>query len=201
MRERLEPRPEARLRLADALCDCADASAVCRVQVEDAIRLAEPERAQHDRLGLVAAGHAAKSRLAIGPRDSAREAAFGRARGVVRFPLHRIAGLASIACHEDPPSIRSARRRGRARARSSGCRGGRHERCEPLRRAPGRQSRPHEDVPPEAHLPAPRVHDPLPARGQPVLRAREGVRLRLRGHVGLEEHRSGRSSLAPRPSG
>ena len=76
MRERLEPRPEARLRLADALRDRADASAVCRVQVEDAIRLAEPERAQHDRLGLVAAGHAAKSRLASA-HATQREAAFG----------------------------------------------------------------------------------------------------------------------------
>ena len=64
----------------------------------------------------------------------------------------------------------------------------RHERLQaPLRLAPGRQPRPHEDVPPEAHLPAARVHHPLPARGEPLLRAREGVRLRLRSSVGSKK--------------
>ena len=58
VRERLEPRAEARLRLADALRDRADAAAVERVEVEDAVGLAEADRAQHDGLGLVgAAGH------------------------------------------------------------------------------------------------------------------------------------------------
>src|SRR5439155_19782763 len=62
VRERLEPRAESRLRPADALRDGADAAAVERVQVEDAVGLAEPERAEHDRLGLVgAAGHARSS--------------------------------------------------------------------------------------------------------------------------------------------
>ena len=56
VRERLEPRAEAGLRLADALRDRADAAAVERVEVEDAIGLAEPERAEDDGLGLVGAG-------------------------------------------------------------------------------------------------------------------------------------------------
>ena len=56
--ERLEPRAEARLRLAHALRDRADTPAVERVEVEHAVRLAETEGAQHDRLGLVGpAGH------------------------------------------------------------------------------------------------------------------------------------------------
>ena len=53
MRERLEPRAEARRRLPDALRDRTHAAAVEGVQVEDAIGLAEPDRAQHDRLRLV----------------------------------------------------------------------------------------------------------------------------------------------------
>ena len=64
VRERLEPRAEARLRPPDALRDRPDAAAVERVEVEDAIGLAEPERAQHDRLGLVgAARHGSQSRF------------------------------------------------------------------------------------------------------------------------------------------
>ena len=43
-----------------------------------------------------------------------------------------------------------------------------------------------EDVPPEAHHEAERIRDSLPARGQPLLRAREGVRLRLSGALGLQ---------------
>ena len=60
--ERLEPRAEARLRLADAFRDRAHAPAIERVQVEDPVGLAEPERAQDDRLRLVGPPHAAKSR-------------------------------------------------------------------------------------------------------------------------------------------
>ena len=55
VRERLEPRAEARLRLAHALRDRADPAPVERVQVEDAVGLREAERPQDDRLGLVAA--------------------------------------------------------------------------------------------------------------------------------------------------
>src|SRR5439155_23476990 len=62
MRKRLEARAEARLRLPDALRDGADAAVRERVEVEDAIRLAEPERAQDDGLGLVRTpGHARSS--------------------------------------------------------------------------------------------------------------------------------------------
>ena len=56
VRERLEPRAEARLRLADALRDRADPAAVGRVDVQDPVGLAEPERAKHDRLGLCTSG-------------------------------------------------------------------------------------------------------------------------------------------------
>ena len=65
--ERLEPGAEARLRLADALGDRADPAAIERVEVEHTVGLAEAERAQHDRLGLVgAAGHRAKCRSGTG---------------------------------------------------------------------------------------------------------------------------------------
>ena len=58
MRQRLETRTEPRFRLPDSLRDRADATAIERVEVQNAVRLAEPERAQHDRLGPVgAAGH------------------------------------------------------------------------------------------------------------------------------------------------
>ena len=52
--ERLEAGAEARLRAPDALRDRSDPAALERVQVEDAIGLAEPQRAQDDGLGLVA---------------------------------------------------------------------------------------------------------------------------------------------------
>src|SRR5581483_6498965 len=59
VRQRLEPRAEARLRLPHAFCDRADPPALARVQVQDPVGLGEAERAQHDRLGLVRPGHAA----------------------------------------------------------------------------------------------------------------------------------------------
>ena len=62
VRERLEPRAEARLRLADALRHRAHAAAVERVQVEDAIGLAVAERPEHDGLRLVGPPHPLKSR-------------------------------------------------------------------------------------------------------------------------------------------
>ena len=62
VRERLEPAAEAGLRLADALRDGADAAAVGRVEVEDAVGLAEADRAEDDGLGLVgASGHGSSS--------------------------------------------------------------------------------------------------------------------------------------------
>ena len=67
VRERLEARPEARLRLADALRDRADPPAVGRVEVEDPVGLGEAHRPEHDRLGLVGApGHCSQSRAAFG---------------------------------------------------------------------------------------------------------------------------------------
>ena len=70
--ERLEARPEPGLRLAHALRHRADASAVERVEVQHAVRLAQAKRAQHHRLGGVgAAGHPAL-KCRSGPRpDSA----------------------------------------------------------------------------------------------------------------------------------
>ena len=57
VREGLEAATEARLRLAHPFRDGADATVLGRVHVEDPVGLAEPERAQHDRLGLGAPGH------------------------------------------------------------------------------------------------------------------------------------------------
>src|SRR4051812_11175874 len=57
-RQRLEPRSETRLRLADPLCDCTDASPFAGVQVEDPVGLAEPKGAQNDGLGGVGPRHA-----------------------------------------------------------------------------------------------------------------------------------------------
>ena len=56
--QRLQARAEAGLRLAHALRDRADAALVERVQVEHPVGLAEPHRAQDDRLASwSAAGH------------------------------------------------------------------------------------------------------------------------------------------------
>src|SRR5581483_10480712 len=61
VRQRLEPPTEARAGTADAFRDRADTTAVERIEVENAIGLAETDRAEHDRLGLVRPPHAAKS--------------------------------------------------------------------------------------------------------------------------------------------
>ncbi len=53
VREGLEPRAEAGARAPHALRDRTDAPAGERVEVEHAVGLAEPERAEHDRLGPV----------------------------------------------------------------------------------------------------------------------------------------------------
>jgi glutaredoxin 3 len=58
MAQRLQPRSEARLRSPDTFCHSADATALERVEVKDAVCLAEPERSQDDGLGLVGpSGH------------------------------------------------------------------------------------------------------------------------------------------------
>ncbi len=57
VRERLEAGPDAGLRLPDPLRDRADPASLPRVEVEDPIGLAEAQRAQDDRLRLVAAAH------------------------------------------------------------------------------------------------------------------------------------------------
>ena len=59
VRERLEPCAEVRLRLAHSFGDGADAAAIERVEVEDAVGLAEPERPEHHRFRLVRPAHAA----------------------------------------------------------------------------------------------------------------------------------------------
>ena len=59
VRQRLEPRAEARLRLAHALRDRADPSAFAGIDMQDAIRLGEAQRPEHDGLGLVRPAHAA----------------------------------------------------------------------------------------------------------------------------------------------
>ena len=56
--QRLETGPEARLRPPDAFRDRPDATAIERVEVENAIRLAEAKGPQHDGFRLVRApGH------------------------------------------------------------------------------------------------------------------------------------------------
>ena len=65
VRQRLEPAAEAGLRLPDPLGDGADPAAILRVQVNDPVRLAEPQRAKDDRFGRVRAGHV--SSLESGP--------------------------------------------------------------------------------------------------------------------------------------
>ena len=53
MAQRLQPRAEARLRSPDTFCHSADATPLERVEVKDAVCLAESERSQDDGLGLV----------------------------------------------------------------------------------------------------------------------------------------------------
>src|SRR6266540_588011 len=66
MAQRLETSAEARLRLPDSLRDGADPATLERVEMEDSIRLAEPERAEHDGLRLVAPpGHRPSLVLAL----------------------------------------------------------------------------------------------------------------------------------------
>ena len=70
VRERLQPPAEARFRPPHALGDRTDSAAVCRVHVQDAIGLAEPERAEHDRFGLVRPGHASSLERAADGNES-----------------------------------------------------------------------------------------------------------------------------------
>src|SRR5262249_16809044 len=75
--QRLEPRAEARLRFADPLRDGADTPARECVQVQHPVGLPEAERAQHDRLGLVApSGHDHASLLSGVGGTSAGDSAF-----------------------------------------------------------------------------------------------------------------------------
>ncbi len=53
MRQQLEPPAEARHRLPHALRDRADAAVRARVEVEDAVGLADPDRPENDRLRAV----------------------------------------------------------------------------------------------------------------------------------------------------
>src|ERR1700675_1237768 len=62
MTQRLQPRAEARLRSPDTFCHGADTTPFERVEVKNAVCLAEPERSQDDGLGLVGPpGHPAPS--------------------------------------------------------------------------------------------------------------------------------------------
>jgi hypothetical protein len=64
--ERLEPGAEPRLRSSDPLGNRTYPPALERVEVEHAVGLAEPQRAQNDRFGLVtAARHPGKCRTAV----------------------------------------------------------------------------------------------------------------------------------------
>jgi len=86
--ERFQPRAEARFRATDALRDGPDPTSVECVEMEHAVRLAEPERAQDDSLRLVSApGHrAVKCRDRTG-RES--RAGFHRfASGMARVQMY-----------------------------------------------------------------------------------------------------------------
>ena len=86
VRERLEPRAEARLRLSHALRHRADAAALGRVQMEHAVGLAEAERPQHDGLGLVRAAHAGSGAQC---RPGRLQGARGGSAGRTRYRVHR----------------------------------------------------------------------------------------------------------------
>ena len=77
VRERLEPAAEAGLRPPHALGDGADPAAVGRVDVEDAVGLAEPERTEHDRFGSVRPGHPPSLERPADGNDSAPCAVVG----------------------------------------------------------------------------------------------------------------------------
>src|SRR5439155_13876559 len=72
MAERLEPGAETRFRLAHALGDRTDATSLERVQMEDAIRLCETNRAQDDSLGLPRARRHEASLVAAPVESDAR---------------------------------------------------------------------------------------------------------------------------------
>ena len=74
VRERLEPAAETGLRPPHALGDGADAAAVGRVDMEDTVGLAEPERAEHDRFGSVRPGHSPSLERPADGNDSAPSA-------------------------------------------------------------------------------------------------------------------------------
>ena len=77
VRERLEPRPEAALRLADALRDRPEPAVLARIQVKHPVGLAEADRAEHDGLRLQRARHA--------PSLEPGEAALLRAAGAEKL--------------------------------------------------------------------------------------------------------------------
>ena len=63
--ERLQAGAEPRLRLANALRDRADTPPLVRVEVQDAVGLAEPERAEDDGFGRGRASHGSSVRVAM----------------------------------------------------------------------------------------------------------------------------------------
>src|SRR5439155_14259261 len=67
VRERLETPSEARLRLADPFRDRAEAARGERVEVQDAVGLPEPERAENDRLRLLRPSRHPASSLELRP--------------------------------------------------------------------------------------------------------------------------------------
>jgi glutaredoxin 3 len=85
VRERLEPAAEARLRPPDALRDRADATTIRRVDVEDAVGLAEPERTEHDRFGSVRPRHSPSLEL---PPDGNRPALNYVVRAMSRIQIY-----------------------------------------------------------------------------------------------------------------
>ena len=129
VRERLEPRAEARLRPPHALRDRADAAAVGRVDVQDAVGLAEPERAEHDRLRPVRARHPPSLRRGRdGARSRARRLCVGTTQAAI--DRHGCAGRESLCCFNTSSRAAGSAGRTRCRGRRRGssraaCRSGR----------------------------------------------------------------------------
>ena len=177
VRERLEPRAEARLRLAHALRDRSHAAAVVRVQVQDAIGLAEAERPQHDGLGL-------RDR---DPRGQCRQAA---ADPVVTTPCKVTLTRTRWSGYARPHDITYAHRSTRTRSPRGA--------SSQLSLSPSRPARPPPPPPRRRSARISRRPRPISSRtrqscaasrhsfqspGESLLRAREGGRLRLRGTV------------------
>ena len=113
--ERLQAAAEARLRFARALGDRAEAAPRLRVEMEDPVRLAVADAAQHDRLRLYGlSGHEIKGDR----RTGRRSAYFARTAARTFAQLHLAAGaeVGGAAADDDADDLTAAGRAGLALA-------------------------------------------------------------------------------------